>query len=67
VSADRAQKPGDTAAVTDPPAERKAATSARRTVRASELFAGARVLAIEHRGEIYCLRQTSRGKLILTK
>lgn len=67
MNADRTQKPRDTATVTDSLGDRKAAAFAERTVRSSELFAGARVLAIEHRGEIYCLRQTSRGKLILTK
>lgn len=31
------------------------------------LFLGCRELRIEHRGEFYSLRQTSKGKLILTK
>jgi hemin uptake protein HemP len=31
------------------------------------LFMGAKELLIEHRSEIYRLRQTSQGKLILTK
>lgn len=31
------------------------------------LFMGAKELLIEHRAEIYRLRQTSQGKLILTK
>jgi len=40
----------------------------RRVIRSGELFAGDSVeLDIEHNGEIYCLRRTSRGKLILTK
>jgi hemin uptake protein HemP len=38
-----------------------------RTVKSSELLAGNDALLIDHRGSIYCLRQTSSGKLILTK
>lgn len=38
-----------------------------RPVRSTDLLGAARILMIEHRGEVYCLRQTSRGKLILTK
>ena len=38
-----------------------------RSVRSADLLGAARLLMIEHRGEVYCLRQTSRGKLILTK
>jgi hemin uptake protein HemP len=36
-------------------------------VRAASLFDGARELIIEHGGEEYRLRVTSKGKLILTK
>jgi hemin uptake protein HemP len=36
-------------------------------VSAASLFAGARELIIEHGGEEYRLRVTSKGKLILTK
>jgi hemin uptake protein HemP len=32
-----------------------------------ELFAGGNELHIEHNGEIYTLRKTRQGKLILTK
>jgi hemin uptake protein HemP len=40
----------------------------RRVIRSGDLFAGdSAELDIEHNGEIYCLRRTSRGKLILTK
>ena len=39
----------------------------RRIVKSSELFAGGHVLLIDHGGEIYFLRETSKGKLILTK
>ena len=39
----------------------------RRTVSSSELLAGGNELLIEHNGGVYSLRQTSNGKLILTK
>lgn len=43
-------------------------TAAQRpAVPSSELFRGRRELVIEHNGEIYSLRQTSKGGLILTK
>ena len=38
-----------------------------RSVVSAELFAGAKEVVIEHEGERYRLRCTSRGKLILTK
>jgi len=41
--------------------------SQRRHICSDELFGGQRELLIEHAGEIYSLRQTSKGKLILTK
>ena len=40
---------------------------ARREIESATLLAGARELHIRHAGEIYTLRQTSKGKLILTK
>jgi hemin uptake protein HemP len=40
---------------------------ARRQIASSELLAGGNELQIDHHGEIYTLRQTSKGKLILTK
>lgn len=43
------------------------AQTARRQIRSSELFGDQREVLIEHAGEIYSLRHTSRGKLILTK
>ncbi|MDD3516897.1 MAG: hemin uptake protein HemP [Chromatiales bacterium] len=49
------------------PAPRPAAAAAVLTVRSAELMGGARQLHIEHAGEVYVLRQTSKGKLILTK
>jgi hemin uptake protein HemP len=51
------------------PAPAVAATSQaqRRQIRSDELFSGQREVLIEHSGEIYSLRQTSKGKLILTK
>jgi hemin uptake protein HemP len=36
-------------------------------MRSRELFSGAPVVEIEHNGSVYRLRQTSLGKLILTK
>jgi hemin uptake protein HemP len=39
----------------------------RRQVRSSDLFGNCREVLIEHAGEFYSLRQTSKGKLILTK
>lgn len=39
----------------------------RRQIRSDALFSGQREVLIEHAGEIYSLRQTSKGKLILTK
>ncbi len=38
-----------------------------KVVSTQDLFAGARVICIEHEGEIYRLRITRRGKLILQK
>jgi hemin uptake protein HemP len=40
---------------------------ARRIVKSSELLVAGQVLLIDHGGEIYSLRETSKGKLILTK
>jgi hemin uptake protein HemP len=42
-------------------------TAARRKLASSELLGGGNELHIEHNGEIYTLRQTRQGKLILTK
>jgi hemin uptake protein HemP len=43
-------------------------SAGRRQIRSSELFSGgSSELAIEHNGDVYCLRCTSKGKLILTK
>lgn len=39
----------------------------KRRVRSADLLAGSRELLIEHCGETYLLRHTSKGKLILTK
>jgi hemin uptake protein HemP len=44
-----------------------AGSTVRRTVKSSELLGGGNELLIEHNGGIYSLRQTSSGKLILTK
>jgi len=42
-------------------------TAARRQLRSSDLLGAQREVLIEHAGEVYLLRQTSKGKLILTK
>lgn len=39
----------------------------RRQIRSVNLFRGQREVPIEHAGELYSLRLTSKGKLILTK
>ena len=44
----------------DPPAQPKQLSS-------EFLFGNAREILIQHKGEVYRLRKTSRGKLILTK
>ncbi len=62
IISDAAQKPPATpAAAARPPA------SAHKTITSHELFKGARELLIEHGDCQYRLRQTSKGKLILTK
>jgi|MudIll2142460700_1097286.scaffolds.fasta_scaffold1259618_2 hemin uptake protein HemP len=38
-----------------------------RVVASSELLAGGREVHIDHNGDVYTLRLTSKGKLILTK
>jgi hemin uptake protein HemP len=48
-----------------PEAEIKPVT--RRMIKSSDLLGGTNELLIEHNGGIYSLRQTSNGKLILTK
>ena len=50
-----------------PALERIAGGRATRRVPSFELFADAQELEIEHNGALYRLRQTSLGKLILTK
>jgi hemin uptake protein HemP len=47
--------------------EPKDAEPAPARVRSETLLQGARALKILHRGEVYTLRLTHRGKLILTK
>jgi hemin uptake protein HemP len=48
-----------------PPAEGE--VTAPRRVHSHELFEAAREVEIHHHGEVYRLRHTSTGKLILTK
>jgi hemin uptake protein HemP len=52
--------------VTDTAATRPPANTYQ-TITSHELFKGSRELLIEHDGSHYRLRQTSKGKLILTK
>jgi hemin uptake protein HemP len=40
---------------------------ARREITSAELFGSGRKLHIRHADEVYTLRQTNKGKLILTK
>lgn len=40
---------------------------ARREIASVELFGGGREIHIRHADEVYTLRRTSKGKLILTK
>lgn len=47
--------------------EKARAGNARRQIGSSELLAGGNELQIDHHGEIYTLRKTRKGKLILTK
>lgn len=47
--------------------DRNVRAGARRQLASHELFGGGNELNIEHNGEIYTLRQTRQGKLILTK
>lgn len=54
--------------VADPGPETRLKIDAKpRQTSSDVLFLGCRELRIEHRGEFYSLRQTSKGKLILTK
>lgn len=64
------EPPAEPAAQSDrpmPALERFAGSKATRRVPSFELFADAQELEIEHNGALYRLRQTSLGKLILTK
>lgn len=49
------------------PAQGAAQPLRRREITSAELFAGGREINIRHADEIYTLRQTNKGKLILTK
>lgn len=42
-------------------------TATNRRLQSNDLLRGQREVLIEHAGETYFLRQTSKGKLILTK
>ncbi len=59
---------GDGMALASVQVEPQSRTStARRMTTTRELLGGGNEVQIEHNGEIYTLRQTSKGKLILTK
>lgn len=62
---------GEAASRQDAPPQRPrpdaAPRAASRVVTSAELLGQARELFIRHAGELYVLRQTSKGKLILTK
>jgi hemin uptake protein HemP len=55
----------DVAGGSPPPAA--PAASAQREITSAELLRGAREIRIRHADGFYTLRQTSKGKLILTK
>jgi hemin uptake protein HemP len=44
-----------------------AAARGKRVLLSADVLRGAREVLIEHRGELYSLRETVAGKLILTK
>jgi hemin uptake protein HemP len=50
-----------------PPAGRSEGVAAGRTLKSEEILAGHREVLILHQGEVYRLRVTRRGKLILQK
>lgn len=58
---------GTLSAPTDKVESKPVSTAARRQLASRDLLGGGNELHIEHNGEIYKLRQTSKGKLILTK
>jgi hemin uptake protein HemP len=60
-------EPGKTGPSAPAAPARDGAPRPRREIASSELFAGGREIHIRHADEIYTLRQTSKGKLILTK
>ena len=60
--AEKAPPAVPTRAAADPPAR-----APLRSVRSEMLFDGSCEVQIDHRGTLYRLRQTSLGKLILTK
>ena len=50
-----------------PPGERQSSTRQPRVWQSVEIFQGAKVVLIEHQGEVYQLRVTRQNKLILNK
>ena len=60
-SKDQVKAPAPVQSKSTPPAR------TRREITSAELFAGGREIHIRHADEVYTLRQTNKGKLILTK
>ena len=59
---------GDKRPIAQPePETRQQAPRARREITSAELFGDGREIFILHADEVYTLRQTNKGKLILTK
>lgn len=56
-------RPGRDAAPSNP----APAGASQSRIKSADIFAGAREVVIEHEGDEYRLRLTSKGKLILTK
>ena len=57
----------DPSPAADRPSKDQAGQAEPRIIESSDLFKGNRVIQIRHGGEIYSLRQTRLGKLILNK
>lgn len=65
---DSLKQPGALAgALAEPASPREAGSAALARISSQQLLAGANEVLIEHHGTLYRLRQTSLGKLILTK
>ena len=65
MTGDGGMKPQDAPRI--PAVAGAAPARARREITSTELFGDAREVHIRHADEVYTLRRTSKGKLILTK